>query len=167
MPDKTEPSLFSLRRWDEFIGVLALLAIVGSILWGVVSRYILPTPAAWSYEVATIAFAYLVFFGAVAGVRLGSHAAIDVLVDAFPIGWQRVIAWFNYLLLAGLFLLMTVLFAQQAWLSHGVHTVALNLPRSLYYAPLAVACLGMFVQHLVTERPRRDGPLHRHADTII
>ncbi|MDX3924651.1 MAG: TRAP transporter small permease subunit [Shinella sp.] len=81
MPDRQAP-LLSLRRADEAIGVVALLAIVFSILWGVISRYIFPQPAAWTYELAIMAFAYLVFFGAVAGVRLGSHAAIDVLVAA-------------------------------------------------------------------------------------
>ena len=92
-PDpRKQASLLSLERADEAVGVVALLAIVGSILWGVVSRYVFPQPAAWTYEIAVIAFAYLVFFGAVAGVRLGTHAAIDGLVAALPEGWQKAVA---------------------------------------------------------------------------
>ncbi|WP_306755318.1 TRAP transporter small permease [Paracoccus actinidiae] len=163
----SEGRLLQWRRWDEVIGVVALVAIVGSIAWGVVSRYVLPSPAAWTYEVASTAFAYLVFFGAVAGIRLGSHAAIDVVVDAWPMRARIVVAWFNYLLLAVLFAAMTVLFAQQAITSAGVRSIALNLSRAWYYGPLAVASAGMFVQHLISDRPWRSETLERHADPII
>lgn len=158
--------LLSLRRADEAIGVAALIVIVFSILWGVVSRYVFPQPAAWTYELAMMAFAYLVFFGAVAGVRLGTHAAIDVLVTAFPEKWQRAIAWFNYLLLAAFFVVMTVLFAWQAWTSRQVHTIALDLSRSLSYGPLAVASAGMFIQHLIVERPWTVR-VHRNVESLI
>ncbi len=158
--------LLSLHRADEAIGVVALIVIVFSILWGVVSRYIFPQPAAWTYELAIMAFAYLVFFGAVAGVRLGTHAAIDVLVTALPGTWQKAIAWFNYLLLAVFFLVMTVLFAWQAWTSRQVHTIALDLSRSFSYGPLALASAGMFVQHLIVERPWTVRA-HRNVESLI
>lgn len=145
--------LLSFRRADEALGVAALIAIVFSILWGVVSRYIFPQPAAWTYELATMSFAYLVFFGAVAGVRLRTHAAIDVLVQTLPPVWQKAVAWFNYLLLAAFFAAMTVLFAWQAWTSRQVHTIALDLSRSLSYGPLALASTGMLAAHLVAQRP--------------
>jgi TRAP-type C4-dicarboxylate transport system permease small subunit len=163
---RKEKPLLSLVRADEAVGVVALLAIVGSILWGVVSRYVFPQPAAWTYEIAVIAFAYLVFFGAVAGVRLGTHAAIDGLVAALPDGWQKAIAWFNYLLLAAFFLAMALLFAWQAWTARNVHTIALDLSRGLIYAPLAVASLGMLAQHLAVMRPWAPKPL-QHADSLI
>lgn len=158
--------LFSLKRADEAIGVIALLAIVGAILWGVVSRYIFPRPAAWTYEVSVIAFAYLVFFGTIAGIRLGSHAAVDLLVEVLPKSWQRAIIWFNYVLLAAFFLLLAGLFAQQAWIARTVHTVALDLPRSVIYAPLAIACIGMLIAHLIVERPWVAHERH-HADSVI
>lgn len=164
--DHQRASLFSLERADEAVGVLALLAIVGAILWGVISRYIFPQPAAWTYEVAVIAFAYLVFFGAMAGVRLGTHAAIDLLVAALPKAWQSVIGWFNYLLLALFFAAMAVLFAWQAWIARNVHTVALDLPRTLIYAPLAVASVGMLVQQLIVARPWAP-QVAQHSDSLI
>lgn len=159
-------SLLSLRRADEAIGVAALVVIVFSILWGVVRRYIFPQPAAWTYELAMMSFAYLVFFGAVAGVRLGSHAAIDVLVAALPQGWQKSVGWFNYILLAAFFVLMTVLFVWQAWTSRQVHTIALDLSRSLVYGPLALASAGMLIQHLIVEQPWV-AKAHRNAESLI
>lgn len=163
---KDDGPLFSLKRIDEAVGVVALLGILGAILWGVISRYIFPQPAAWTYELAMLSFSYLVFFGAVAGVRLGSHAAIDVVVAALPQTFQKWVAWFNYILLMLFFALMTVLFIWQAWTSRNVHSVALDLSRSFAYAPLAVASAAMLVQHLIVERPWIERT-HRNVDSII
>ena len=54
---------------EDAIAGTALVVVVGSVLWGVFTRYLLTQPAPWSYEVATIGFAWLVFFAAAAGVR--------------------------------------------------------------------------------------------------
>lgn len=161
-----EPSLFSIKRLDEAVGVLALLAILGSVIWGVVSRYIFPQPATWTYEIALLTFGYLVFFGAVAGVRLRTHAAIDVLVTAFPLSLQRYVAWFNYIVLAIFFALMAGMFIWQAWTARNVHTIALDLSRSIAYAPLALASAGMLIQHLIVERPWA-ATIHHTTDSII
>lgn len=158
--------LFSLKRADELIGAAALVAILGSILWGVISRYLFPQPAAWTYEIALITFAYLVFFGAVAGVRLRAHAAIDIFVATLPPSLQRAVVWFNYILLALFFVIMAVLFGVQAWTARHVHTIALDLSRSVIYAPIAIAAFAMLVQHLIVERPWASEANH-HTDSLI
>jgi TRAP-type C4-dicarboxylate transport system permease small subunit len=159
-------SLFSLRRADELIGVCALLAILASMSWGVISRYIFPQPAVWTYEVALITFAYLIFFGAVTGVRLRMHAAIDVLTATFPPRAQRAVVWFNYILLAIFFAVMATMFFWQAWTAHDIRTIALNLPKSVLYAPIAVASIGLLVAHLIVERPWAASD-DVHTDSLI
>ena len=159
--------LFQWRRWDEVVATAALIVIVLSITWGVISRYVLPQPATWTYEVASLAFAWLVFFGAIAGIRLGTHAAIAILVDALPYRFRVAIAWFNYVLLAALFAVLAWLFLQQALLNLDTHSVALHLSRAWYYGPLALASVGLFVQHLLADRPWRRETLERHADAVI
>ncbi len=141
------PSLWSWQRADELIGVMCMATIVLSISWGVLTRYILAQPATWSFEVALIAFVWMVFFGSAAGVRLRMHAAVDTLVSRFPRGVQRVVAIFNWLLLLVLFGGLAILFVRQAFLTHSIATVALSLPRSVIYMPLAIACAAMFYQH--------------------
>lgn len=166
-PARQSPHPFSLARIDEAIGIVCLVAIVAVILWGVLSRYVFPQPAAWTYEVAVIAFTYLVFFGAAAGVRLRSHAAIDIVTALLPERFQAAVDWFNYLLVGALFGLMGVLFAWQAVIGHAAHTPALDLPRSIVYAPLALACLGMLAQHLVVERPWVRPARTQHTESVI
>lgn len=144
-----EPATPWWLRIDEFIAAIALIATVLSVAWGVVTRYLFPQPAPWAYEVAVIAFAWCVFFGAAVGVRLRLHADIDVVVALFPKAAQRAVDIFNWLLLAALFAILAVLFAWQAALTLHVYTIALSLPRTVLYAPLAVACLMMLGHHLM------------------
>src|SRR5690606_26818547 len=76
--DEQRPSapLCSWERADELIGVVCLVLIVVSIVWGVLTRYILERSASWSFELAVIAFGWMVFFGTAAGVRYRMHADI-------------------------------------------------------------------------------------------
>ena len=125
-----------------------MIIVVGSVLWGVLTRYVFPQPAAWSYEVATISFAWLTFFGAAAGVRYRLHSDIDVFVVKFPDRWQRAVALFNFWMLAAFFAALAVFFAFHTVDAHKSTTIALNLPRSAIYAPLALASALMLLRHV-------------------
>jgi TRAP-type transport system small permease protein len=69
---------------------------------------------------------------------------------------QRAIFIGNWLLLAGLFIVLTAMFVWQAVIAHSIHLVSMNVPRSVVYGPMAVASGLMFVQHLLLA-PWRDG----------
>jgi len=146
-PATAQTPLLSLTRADELIGAACLATIVLAITYGVLTRYLFAQPAAWSFEVALIAFVWMVFFGAAAGVRLQRHMAVDALVLHLPLAWQRRVAMANWLLLLLLMGSLALLFVIQAISSHAITTVALSLPRSVVYAPLAVASATMFWQH--------------------
>lgn len=154
-----------LGRIDEMIAIACLIVIVAAVSWGVITRYILPQPAAWTYEVATIGFAWLVFFGAAAGVRRRMHADIDMLVVTFSPRARHAVAVFNWWLLTAFFALLTVLFVWQSIVGHSVYTIALSLPRSVIYAPIALASLMMLLQHLGLDRPwRKDASQSKVAE---
>jgi len=159
-------SLWSLERLDELIGVLCLVLIVSSITWGVLTRYVLPQPAGWTFELAVIAFGWMVFFGAAAGVRYRMHADIDALVARFPRPVRMGFAVFNWLLVGGLFLGLVALFILQAVAAHGIFTVAMNLPRSVVYGPMAVASAAMLYQHLKLH-PWRPGALDESSAEVF
>ena len=141
--------LLALRRIDEAIGVVCMAGIVLSITWGVITRYMFPQPAAWSFEVAVIFFGWLVFFGSAACIRWRMHADVDALVAMMPPAWRRAIFIFNWLLLAVLFLVLTAMFVWQAVIAHSILLLSMNVPRSVVYVPMAVASALMFVQHLL------------------
>ncbi|MBS7699444.1 MULTISPECIES: TRAP transporter small permease [unclassified Chelatococcus] len=151
---------------EEIVAGVSMVIVVGSVVWGVITRYIFPQPAAWSYEVATIAFAYVVFFGAAAGVRYRLHSDIDVLVVMFPERWQRVVAIFNFWLLAAFFAFLAIFFGIHAVDAQKSLTIALNLPRSVLYAPLALASAMMLLRHVQLWVSPESFPGHIHEANI-
>lgn len=157
--------LLSLRRIDEAIGVACMLAIVGSIAWGVVTRYLFPQPATWTFEVAVIAFGWLVFFGAAACIRWRMHADVDALVALFAPPVRRVVFIANWFLLAVLFAVLAAMFAWQAAIAHSIMVISLNIPRSVVYVPMAIASVLMLVQHILLA-PWRDGWQWRPSSEI-
>ena len=67
-------------RFEELVAAAAVVVIIASVGWGVITRYVTAQPAAWASEIATLGFAWVVFFGAAACVKYRLHPAIDVLV---------------------------------------------------------------------------------------
>jgi len=63
---------------------LVLAGITVLVLVQVVSRYALGSPLSWSEEVASFAFAWLIFIGGTVGVREGDAPALRVLVQRLP-----------------------------------------------------------------------------------
>ena len=132
---------------EEVIAGAALVVIVAATCWGVLTRYITEQPAAWAAEVAGIAFAWLVFVGAAAGLKYGAHMAIDMLVVRLPAGLQRAVTLAaDAIVLAFLatLLVLAVQFSIDAW---GDPTSVLRLPRSVTYSSVVVGSLCMLVRH--------------------
>lgn len=138
----------ALRHADEAIGVAALLVTVGSVGWGVVTRYVTAQPAVWASEVAAIAFAWLTFFGASACFHHNAHPSIDMLVRRLPPGPQRVARLGADLLVAAFlayFCWLGLVFSVAAWDNP---TAVLRVPMTVVYAPVALASLMMLARHL-------------------
>src|SRR5690554_6405422 len=66
------------------IAAAAMMVVVASVSWGVLTRYSLAQPATWTTELSGMAFAWVVFFGAAAVMREGAHIGIPILVDMLP-----------------------------------------------------------------------------------
>ena len=145
-----------VRYPDEAIGAGALLVTVGSVGWGVVTRYVTAQPAVWASEVAAIAFAWLTFFGASACFRHNAHPSIDMLVGRVPAGPQRVVRLAVDLLVAAFlayFCWLGLEFSIAAWDNP---TAVLRLPMTVVYGPITFASLMMLTRHLANmRRPTR------------
>ncbi|OYU99152.1 MAG: ABC transporter permease, partial [Burkholderiales bacterium PBB5] len=78
-----------LARLDRGLGALVawpaallVLADIGVLFAGVVSRYVLHTPLLWSDELAAILFLWLAMLGSVVALRRGEHMRMTALVGA-------------------------------------------------------------------------------------
>lgn len=82
MPNGSPPG----KGWDRFDRAVLAAAVLCSVVMvavafaQVVFRYVLQAPLIWSEEFARYAFVWATNFAAAAGMRSGSHVAIDLCV---------------------------------------------------------------------------------------
>lgn len=135
-------------QFEEIVACVALASVVFSVSWGVITRYITAQPAAWASEVATLSFAWVVFFGATACIKYKLHPSIDMLVVRLPRGLQRFLRGFNHALVLGFCVFMAgfgTRFAIDAWSNP---SPVLRLPLTWLYGPVAFCFALMALRYL-------------------
>lgn len=136
-----------LANIEEIISGAALLVVVASVVWGVLTRYVTQQPATWSGELAAIAFAWVVFLGAAAGVKRRLHISIDLLVAALPRAVGRAL---QMVIDVGLLVFMIYVvrlgigFTDANWDNP---TSVLRLPLSIVYLSVTVGFALMAIRH--------------------
>ena len=83
------PPAQALWSFEQVVMSVALVVLLGAISWGVLSRYVVATPATWVEEVASISFAWLIFVGAAEVHRRWQHVSVDLLTSLLPASVQR------------------------------------------------------------------------------
>ncbi len=69
---------------------IAMAVLLGSVLWGVLTRYVTAKPAVWTTELSGILFTWVVFIGALTAFRKNQHIRVSLLVDSLPPPAQRI-----------------------------------------------------------------------------
>ena len=142
-------------QFEEIVACIAVSVIVFSVSWGVVTRYITEQPAAWASEVATLGFAWAIYFGAAACIKYRLFPTIEMLVDRFPPVVQHAVRVMNHVLMLAFFAFMTwfgVRFAIDTWDSP---SPVLRMPQTFLYGPVAFCSLLMAVRYLQVLGGRR------------
>ncbi len=149
---KPDASPRSVRWWldhfEEAVASVALVIVVVATSWGVITRYITAQAAAWTIEVSTIGFAWVVFFGSVACFKYKMHPAVDVPYERLPRRLGSLIAWFNHVLMLGFFVFCVwfgVRFAIDAWITR---SSVLGIPMTIVYGPAALCFALMLLRYL-------------------
>ncbi|MGH6945612.1 MAG: TRAP transporter small permease [Geminicoccaceae bacterium] len=147
---------FALANVEEIVSGIALIIVVLSVSWGVLTRYVTAQPASWAGEVAKIGFAWVVFLGAAAGAKRRLHISIDLLVAALPSGARAAVQ-------LAVDLLAIVFSAYVTWLGIGFMidnwdnpTSVLRMPLSVLYAAVALG-FGLITLRLLAAMLGRAG----------
>lgn len=136
----------------QFILIAIFFILVIDVLWGVASRYLLGSQAAWSEELARLLMVWLALLGTALACREQQHLGLDIIVNRWPDGLRR---------LAFLFVNGAILFfaaVVMAW--GGFHLVrlrfesgqtlpALGLAKAWFYLALPVS--GVFMSFFAVE----------------
>jgi TRAP-type C4-dicarboxylate transport system permease small subunit len=141
-----------IESLEQLIAIVALVVLAGAIVWGVLSRYVVTTPAAWVEEVSSIAFSWLIFVGAAEVHRRSLHISVDILTSLLPKALQRALAFMVEIVVFGFCCYAAYLGAEQALASTGSFTSILRIPLWVNYLGLTVG-FGLMAfrsaQHIV------------------
>jgi TRAP-type C4-dicarboxylate transport system permease small subunit len=148
-----------------------VLGAIGTMLFGVLARYILlpitdwmdvdPVNFFWVEEVGETALAWITLIGAAIGVAERSHFALAIVVHRFPPPVRKAVHVFNHLIIFAFALLVAWLGLKLAQLNAGLTSPALEFSLGWVYAPAAVGGLLMAVYAL---KSLRDPAEHTIAD---
>jgi len=134
-----EPRLRPLfGQVEEILGCTALVIVVLAAGWGVFTRYVTHTPATWTSEAATTAFAWAVFIGAAAAFKRGGHVSIDMLITALPPRAGRLLQAATDIVVLAFCLGVAALATQASIANWDNPTSVLRVPVATIYIALAL-----------------------------
>lgn len=146
-----------------------VLGAIGTMLYGVLARYILlpitnwmdvdPVNFFWVEEVGELALAWITLIGAALGVAERSHFALAVLVHRFPPHVRRAIHYGNHVVIGAFALLVAWLGLKLALLNASLTSPGLEFSLAWLYAPATVGGLLMAIYAVQSARePGEHGP---------
>jgi TRAP-type C4-dicarboxylate transport system permease small subunit len=138
-----------LGNLDFIIAGTVLAALILFTFLGVIMRYFISRPVIWGEEFQLFCIIIIIFFGAGAGFRTGSHVAIDLVVDRLPRKAQRIFEVIIYvvsMLVFVYFALQSAAFVRQMYATKR-STDILNIPSFLTYSAFPVGCVLMMVNY--------------------
>jgi len=110
-----------------------------ALVFQVVFRFAIGTPAAWTEEIATIAYVWVIFWGCAFSVPLAAHVAVDLVVPGFAPPVRRILYALGLAALGGLFLWALPGIADYLRFVMRERTPVLDLPFGIVYAVFLAA----------------------------
>lgn len=126
-----------------------------SLVLQVILRFVFGAPAAWTEELATIAYLWVIFWGTAFSVPLAAHVAVDFIVPRFAPPVRRMLYALGLAALAACFLWALPGIADYLRFMLRERTPVLDLPLGLVYSVFFAAAV-MVVLRCIAEivRPR-------------
>lgn len=146
-------ALKKVLEMDLIIAGFFMFVLIVITFFGVIFRYCFQSPIIWGEEVQLCLIVVVVFFGAAAGFRYGSHIAIDFLVDKFSPKAQKAAEW-GILIISALILIYFGIqggaLAKQMLLTER-STDILKIPYFLPYLSFPIGCFLMVINLIIYE----------------
>tara|TARA_B100001057_G_scaffold360240_1_gene362548 strand:- start:72 stop:512 length:441 start_codon:yes stop_codon:yes gene_type:complete len=139
---------FIIKNIEELLASAAIIIVVLSAFYGVVSRYILNNPVAWSNEIATISFTWTVFLGAAAAWKHNKHIHLDLVYNYFPNKLKKISDLIKNTVLAVFFLFVLYLSIQFTITAYNKPTAILRIPFSYVDLPVVIFFVSIILRSL-------------------
>lgn len=129
----------------EFVASVLLVAVIGLLLTGVVSRYVLSLPIVWIDEAASISFLWLAMLGAAIAIDRNEHLRLTLFLGLIPENARAFVNTLALVVVAAVLMALimpAVEYVQEEWY---VTSAALNIPMSFRASALVFGLVLMFV----------------------
>jgi TRAP-type C4-dicarboxylate transport system permease small subunit len=130
-----------LVRLADLVGAGLFAVLFLSLVIQVVRRFVFGSPAAWTEELATLAFVWVIFWGTAFSVPLAAHVAVDFIVPRFVPPVRRVLYALGLASLAFCFLWALPGIADYLRFMMRERTPVLELPYGIVYSVFLAAAL--------------------------
>ncbi|WP_431192872.1 TRAP transporter large permease subunit [Tianweitania aestuarii] len=147
--DATPGSAF--MRPIEAITAVLLIAIIGMLLTGVVSRYFFNQPIVWVDEASSIAFLWLAMFGTAIAVDRSEHLRLTLFLSRMGERRRDFVETFGVVLMAAFLIVLLPHAYEYAVGEMDITSSALNIPVGYRVSAIAVGMvlmLGLLVVRL-------------------
>ena len=139
---------FVIKYFEELIASIAISIVVISAFYGVISRYILNNPVAWSNEVATIAFTWTVFLGAASAWKNDKHIHLDLVYNLFPNKIKIISDWLKNIILTVFFVFALYLSIKFTITAYNKPTAILRIPFSYVDVPVVIFFSSIIIRSI-------------------
>ncbi|GGG43623.1 TRAP transporter large permease subunit [Chelatococcus composti] len=154
-----------LMRPVEFVSAVLLVVVIGLLLTGVVSRYVLSLPIVWIDEAASISFLWLAMLGSAIAIDRNEHLRLTLFLGLLPERYRAFVGTLALVIVATVILALimpAVEYVQEEWF---VTSAALNIPMSYRASALVVGLVLMFV--LAVGHAVRESTLPHLAAAVV
>ena len=134
----------------DLIGAALFAAMFLSLVLQVLFRFVFGAPRAWTEELATIAYVWVIFWGCAFSVPLAAHVAVDMIVPHFAPLVRRALYALGLAALAGLFLWALPGIADYLRFMLRERTPVLDVPFGIVYC-IFLAAAAMVVLRCIAE----------------
>ena len=163
MPKKI---LAKLRDLDLAVAGIALGVLIFYTFIGVVMRKFFNRPLYFGEELQLICIVVVVFFGAGAGFRVGSHVAIDFLVEVFSPKFQFIMTVFIHAVSTAImlyFFVQSSVFVRQMYETQRI-TDILRIPFYKIYSVFPIGCALIIINYTIATYSKYFKPKNKADD---
>ena len=138
-----------IRRAENLISFSALAMLTGSVLWGVLTRYVTERPAVWTTELSGILFTWVVFVGAMTALRENRHIRVTLLIDMLPKFEKQIVSKIGELIVVAFLVYATWLSVLMMQKGATRPSPVLDIPFSYVYLAAVIGFAGMSITSLL------------------
>lgn len=155
---KLQPNIMDdLAKYVEFIMVSLTIIMVALVTYQVFERYVLHYTPPWSEELAVYLMIWFGIIGIAAGVRRGSHMALNYFADKMPEKVQNALEYVKYVLILIYSAILTYEGIVMVELTMSQKSPAIGLPVGYVYLalPVSTVLIILFTLELLVKKIKK------------